>query len=631
MKREILEGIIQGHENGYAFLIPTDPLKDDCFISHGDLRGAFHGDLVLAETTFGVGERTTARVLKIIKRGESKIVGTYFTCKSGGLVSADDRRFFCDVFVPFGKGLKAKSGDKVVCKILSYPKKRNPEGIITEIFGKQLELKAELKSIMYAYKLPQKFDKKVIDEAETVSGEPFTSKNRTDFTKDLVITIDGENAKDFDDAVSIEKRGEDYILGVHIADVSHFVKAGSALDKEAFERGTSVYFPEQVIPMLPESLSNGVCSLKEGEKRYTLSCVMTIDKKGIVKDYKILQSVIKSSARMTYTAVQKILDGDKFERKKYKKIVPMIELCYELYEILVKKREKNGSIDLESSDCEISVDKDGNIKVEKAVRDNAHGIIEEFMILTNCTVAEFMYYAEMPFIYRIHGSPTEERLQNFYDFLSHLGINAKRNKEKVYSKDFQTILKNAEGKPYYSILNRVMLRTMQKARYSTEAEEHFGLSEKHYCHFTSPIRRYPDLAIHRIIKEFLSGNATEITEKYSEFCALAAARSSLTERNAETAERAVDDLYKIYYISGYEGEEFDGVISGVKEFGFFVELVSGIEGRVSVDTLKGRNYRYDEKAFTLSNGRNTFRLGDTVRIKVAGVNIIARRAEFVLV
>lgn len=631
MRREVIEGTICGHENGYAFLLPDDKTKEDFFIPHGDLRGAMHGDSVLAETTCGSGERTTARVLKVIKRGIDKVVGTYFTCKSGGFVSPDDRRYFCDVFVPFGKGLRARAGDKVVCKVLSYPKKKNPEGIITEIFGRQFEKNAELKSILFAYNLPQSFGKAAISEAKAVSKEPISFDGRKDFTGELIFTIDGEDAKDFDDAVSIKKVGENYVLGVHIADVSHFVKAGSALDSEAFERGTSVYFPEQVIPMLPEVLSNGVCSLKEGELRYTFSCVMTVNCKGVVENYEIFPSVIKSSARMTYTAVQKILDGDKKARDKYSHLVSAITLMDELTDILIEKRLKNGNIDLETADSIVTVDKNGKINVIKALQNKAQKIIEEFMILTNCTVAEFMYYAEKPFIYRIHEPPTEEKLDGFYEFLSLLGINAKRNREKVYPADFQKILKNAEDKPYYTVLNRVMLRSMQKARYSTEPKGHFGLGEKHYCHFTSPIRRYPDLAIHRIIKEFIALCDNGKDDEYSVFFANAAAYSSQKERNAENAERAVDDFYKILYISDFEGEEFDGIISGVKDFGLFVELACGIEGRVKVETLSGRAYRFNEKTYTLSNGKNTYRLGERVKIKVAGVNIITRCAEFIIV
>lgn len=626
--RDIVEGKIQGHEQGYAFLI-TESKKDDYFIPHGDLRGAMHGDMVLAETTDGVGYRTTARVLKILSRGISEIVGTYFTCKSGGFVSPDDRKYFCDVFVPFGKGLRARSGDKVVCRILSYPKKKNPEGIVTKIFGRQFEKDAELKSILYNYKLPNKFEKPVLEEAENVCNEKFDKTGRKDFSEALVITIDGEDAKDFDDAISIEKIDDKYRLGVHIADVSHFVKQDSVLDKEAFLRGTSVYFPEKVIPMLPESLSNGVCSLKEGELRYTLSCIMTVNSVGNVESYEITPSFIKSSARMTYTNVQKILDGDESVIKNYLKIVPLIKTFNELSDILIKKRDERGNVDLESTDSIILVDKKGEITVKPSASDKAHRIIEEFMILANCTVAEFMYYAEAPFIYRIHEEPTEERLTSFYEFVTLLGLSPKRRKDEVFPKDFQLILKSAEDKPYYSVLNRVMLRTMQKAKYSTEPLGHFGLSEKHYCHFTSPIRRYPDLCIHRIIKDLLNG-AINLEEKYSEFTSVAAERSSERERIAQDAERAVDDYYKLLYISDFEGEEFDGIISGVKEFGIFVELPCGVEGRIKTEDLPGKRYRYNEKGFVLSNGINKYKLGDKVKIIVAGINLAARKAEFLI-
>ncbi|MBQ9485609.1 MAG: RNB domain-containing ribonuclease [Clostridia bacterium] len=316
MKREIVQGKIQGHEQGYAFLIIDDENKKDYFIPHGELKGALHGDLVLAETTDGVGYRTTARVLKIISRGIDKIVGTYFTCKSGGFVAPDDGRFFVDIFVPFGKGVRAKSGDKVICRILSYPRRKNPEGIIVEILGRQFDKNAEIKSILFNYKLPDKFGKSVLEEAKTVCKEKFSKKGRKDFTDQLIMTIDGENAKDFDDAVSVKKLDDKFVLGVHIADVSHFVKAGSLLDTEALNRGTSIYFPENVIPMLPEDLSNGVCSLQKGVLRYALSCVMVVNKKGIVENYEITPSVIKSSARMTYTVVQAILDGDAELRRK---------------------------------------------------------------------------------------------------------------------------------------------------------------------------------------------------------------------------------------------------------------------------------------------------------------------------
>lgn len=631
-KRETIQGKLQGNERGYAFLIADDGRKEDYFIPHSDLRGAMHGDFVLAETTDGSGERTTARVLKITERGISELVGTYFTCKSGGFVTPDDRKYFCDIFIPFGKGLRAKSGDKVVCKILSYPKKQNPEGIITKVLGRQFNKQAELKSILFTYKLSERFPNDVYAELKSGLEEVKESDliGREDFRNLTTFTIDGEDARDFDDAISIQKiNGDKYILGVHIADVSHYVKEGSAVDKVALERATSVYFPEQVIPMLPEKLCNDLCSLREGVDRLTLSCVMTINKKGEVVDYKITPSVIRSNARLTYNIVQKMIDGDKKALQKYNHLVDDINAVNELSDILIARREKEGSIDLDVKESAIYVNKNGEIEVVSAPRDKAHRIIEEFMILANVTVAEYMFYLDKPFIYRIHEKPSEERLENFYAFLRSLGINAKHNRDEIYSKDFQLILNGAEGTPYFTIINRVMLRSMQKAKYSPDDVGHFGLSKSHYCHFTSPIRRYPDLMIHRIIKDFLSGK--DVVEIYSDKVSGIAKQSSEKERNAIEAERAVDDYYKILYISNYVGEEFDGVVSGVTGFGLFVELENGIEGIVKLETIGSkRKIEYDQKKFTLSDGKTTCKLGQKVKIKVVGVNLGERRAEFIL-
>lgn len=630
MKREIIQGRIQGNERGYGFLIPTDG-KCDYFIPHGELKGAMHGDIVLAETTDGTGERTTARVLKILERGVSELVGTYFTCKNGGFVTPDDGKYFTDVFIPFGKGLRAKAGDKVVCRILSYPKKQKPEGVVSKIFGRQFNKEAELKSILFNYKLPQKFPSDVIKEAEAFPDkiEKEDYKGRKDYRKTLTVTIDGETARDFDDAVSVVKKGKRYILGVHIADVSHYVKSGNPLDVEAFERGTSVYFPEKVIPMLPDRLCNGLCSLKEGEDRLTLSCVMTIDKDGKVVDTEITPSVIKSKKRMTYTVVQKVLDGDKNAQKAYKPYVKTLFLMRELADILQKKRSENGSVDLDVKDSAITVE-NGEITVKAAEKDSAHGLIEEFMIAANVAVAEYFYYLDLPFIYRVHGKPAEDRLERFYAFLDGLGVKYKRKRDEVFPKDFQTVLKNAENKPEYPLINRVMLRTMQKAAYSAEAAGHFGLAEKHYCHFTSPIRRYPDLVVHRIIKDFIANGTDGLQEKYAAFAESAAVQSSIKEKNAEEAERAVDDYYKLLYIENYEGEDFDGIISGVLPSGLFVELENGVEGFVKAETLGGGRYVCDRNAYTLSNGKKTYKLGQRVKITVAGVNIVDKKAEFTL-
>ncbi len=630
MEREILKGKLQGNERGYAFLL-TEEGGEDYFIAHGDLKGAMHGDSVICEKTRG-GERTAARVLKITERGIKQLVGTYFSCKGGGFVRPDDGRYFTDIFVPFGKGVRAKAGDKVVCRILSYPPRRNPEGIVCKILGRQFERKAELRSILYGYDLKEEFSMSAAEEAAGFSDRISETdlKGREDFRNITAVTIDGADARDFDDAVSVEKNDKGYVLGVHIADVSHYVKSDSALDYEAFERGTSVYFPEKVIPMLPERLCNDLCSLKEGKDRLTLSCVTEIGFDGKVCACRIVPSVIRSAARLTYEEVQKIFDGDEEAAKKRAALTENLFLMKELAELLAGVRDKNGSIDLDVKESAIYVDKKGNIEIRPAPRDMARRLIEEFMIIANCTVAEYMYYLSVPFIYRIHERPTEEKLENFYAFLDGIGISARHKKDEIYPMDFRNILKKSEDSDVFFLVNRVMLRSMQKAIYSPRAEGHFGLGVKHYCHFTSPIRRYPDLAIHRIIKDVLLNGTDAIAEKYSDFVDYASKQSSEREKNAEAAERAVDDFYKILYIGNYEGEEFDGVISGVANFGLFVELENGVEGLVKSETLKGRRYRYDQTRYTLSDGRKTYRLGEKVRIKVAGVNIVDRRAEFVL-
>ncbi len=632
-KRQIIEGKLQGNERGYAFLIPFEEGKEDYFIPHSDLKGAMHGDTVMCETTNGEGTRTTARVLKILERGINELVGTFFTCKNGGFVLPDERKYYNDIFIPFGKGLRAKSGDKVVCKMLFYPKKQNPEGIITKILGRQFEKQAELKSMLYEYKLPEQFKADVLLEAESVAV-PITDndlKGRKDYRNLLTFTIDGEDAKDFDDAVSIEKlKGGKYRLGVHIADVSHYVKPFGKIDKEAYERATSVYFSESVIPMLPERLCNDVCSLKENVDRLTISCVITVDKKGKVVDYEISPSVIKSSARLTYNQVQAIIDGNEEVINKYKEQSKSIAIMNELADILIIKRDENGSIDLDVKESTILVSKKGDINVVATKRNKSHRIIEEFMILANVCVAEYAFYLDCPFVYRIHEKPSEERLVNFYAFLNGLGIQARRRKDEIYSKDFQSILKNAEYTPAFTLINRVMLRSMQKAKYSPTDKGHFGLSLSHYCHFTSPIRRYPDLVVHRILKDVLMGTEN-LDAKYSNFVANASAQSSEKEKNAAEAERAVDDYYKLLYISGFIGEEFDAIISGVTNFALFAELSNGIEGIIKIETIGSRKKLvFDDKSYSLSDGKTSFKLGQKVKIKVVGVNLGDRRAEFTL-
>lgn len=632
MKRQIIEGVIQGNERGYGFLIPTDPLIEDFFVSHGDLKGAMHKDLVLAEATYGKGERTTARVLKILERGLTEVVGTYFSSRHGGFVTPDDNKYFCDVFVPFGKGLRAKSGDKVVCKITAYPHRQNPEGLIKEVIGRQFNKKAELVSIIRTYGLEENFSKKIINSTSFIEQpNEIDFLDRKDFTDLVTVTIDGDDSRDFDDAVSLSKNVDgSFVLGVHIADVSHYVKQGSEIDFEALKRGTSVYFPESVIPMLPEKLCNDVCSLKEGVVRLTLSCVITIDKDGKVIDAKIFKSYIKSRARLTYNNVQKLIDGDHDLPEKYFAVKDLIMLMNELAEVLISAREKNGYIDLDVKESAIQVDAKGNIIVGVTPRDRAHRIIEEFMILANVCVAKKMSNADIPCLYRIHDKPDAEKYSEFLTFLNGVGVKAKL-KEDVTTKDYQEILESAKDNSAYNVINRVMLRSMQKAKYSPDCKGHFGLGEAFYCHFTSPIRRYPDLFVHRVLKDYLTEGEKFVYKKYGYQTDGVAKHSSDTERNAMEAERAVDDYYKTLYMSNFVGETFDGVISGVTAFGLFVELGNGIEGLCRIETLQGRSYKLDAKNYILSNGKNSYKIGQNVKIQVAGVNLGERRAQFILV
>lgn len=625
-----VKGTLVGNERGFAFLVPDDG-GEDFFISHQDLEGAMHGDTVIAVIKEKTERRTTAKVVKILERGIKQIIGTFSKVKSGGFVIPDDKKYFTDVYVPYHLSKKAKTGDKVVCDVLFYPRGTNPEGEIAEVLGRQFDRFTEVKAIAITNKIEIPFNKKVIDEANSVAI-PLTKKDligRRDLRDELTVTIDGEDAKDFDDAISVKHLDNgDYLLGVHIADVSHYVKKDSILDASAFSRGTSVYFPETVIPMLPESLCNGMCSLLPNEDRLTLSCVMRINSDGIVLDNEIFPSVIKSKSRLTYTAVFDFLSG-KTDNIGSDDIGNMLKDASNLADILSKKREARGSIDLDVKEAKISV-KFNHVEVSPLDRNKAHKLIEEFMILANETVAEYAYYLDIPFLYRIHEKPSEDKMSLLMEFLKGLGRPQKWHTDNVYPKDFQTLLNKLKGEddPTFPLINRVMLRSMQKAKYSDDNVGHFGLSSKCYCHFTSPIRRYPDLVVHRILKSFFKGE--DVSLKYADFVKKACAHSGEKERSAELAERAVDDYYKMLYISDYIGYEFNGIVSGVQPIGIFVELPSTVEGLVKIDTMLGKNFSYDDKNFILFNNKRSYKLGQPVEIVVVGVDLAHRRAEFML-
>lgn len=559
-----IKGVIRGNERGFAFVTGED--GNDYFIPHKRLNGACHKDEVfIRKVESDRGSTDEAEVVKIVSRGILSTGGTYYKEKTFGFVRPDDKNYYNDIRVPFSLAGKAKTGDKVIVDIVSFPENDAPEGKIREILGKSGDLFVEENSVITSFGYTEKFPESVKSEVEKISQKVPDSAiiGRKNYTDRLIITIDGEDSRDYDDAVEVEMlKNGNYLLGVHIADVSEYVKPRSETDKEAYERTTSVYFPDRVIPMLPKELSNGICSLNENEVRLTLSCIIEIDKSGEIVGREIYKSVIKSKKRMTYTDVQAILDGNEEIVRKYREIVPMIKNMRSLQLVLTKKRSERGSIDLDVRDSHITV-KDETIDVEPQKNLDAYKIIEEFMVLCNEEIAEYLYYLELPCIYRVHEKPSTEKASDFIAFLNTLGIAVKWKPEDCRPSDFSAVLKKVDGEPIYPVVNKVMLRSMQKAKYSEQNLGHFGISSKCYCHFTSPIRRYPDLIVHRIVKASLDGDMTSLVENYSTFVAEAAMRSSVNERKADEAERAVDDIYKAAYMSGRVGMEYDAVISGV--------------------------------------------------------------------
>ena len=516
----LIKGTLTGNERGFAFLIPEnkDDYEKDFFIPHKNLHGALHGDTVLIERVYNPQSNDEGNVVKILERGYKTIVGTFRKDRRAGYLIPDEKRFSTDIYIPLSDCFNIPNGVKAVAKITSYPYGKSPGGEIIEILGEEDDFFAEELSIIRSYGLHEDFPERVEKEANRQQARGITEKDcigRTDFRDKSIVTIDGEDTRDIDDAISLEKDGEEYVLGVHIADVSHYVEYRSVLDIEAHERGTSVYFPDRVLPMLPRALSNGICSLNEGEDRLTLSCVMRVDQKGTVKSSEIVEGIIRSTHKMTYNEVTKILENDEEVCRKYADVTDMVHLFAELTHILQNMRNKKGNISLDVKEAKILLTNDNEIIIPDYERTFSYQIIEAFMVLANETVAEYMHAMEAPFIYRIHEKPLEEKAVSFRNFAQTLGLKARFSADDVKPYDYQNLLRSAEGLPVYSVLNRVMLRSMQKARYSPENVGHFGLASSCYCHFTSPIRRYPDLCIHRIIKEIINGGYGEAIDKYS--------------------------------------------------------------------------------------------------------------------
>lgn len=638
----LITGKLQVHKKGFGFLIPENEGENDVFIPSSCMNGAMNGDRILVQITRDDlnGKKREGEVAEILERANTKVIGVYEESRNFGFVVPEDTRLTQDIFVSKKDSNGAKHGDVVIVKVVKWAdKRRSPEGVITEVLGKKGEKGLDILTIIKKHGLPEEFPEKVLKYAEGISEEidPAEIARRRDIRDLRMVTIDGEDAKDLDDAVSIERLANgNYRLGVHIADVSHYVREKNPLDKEALKRATSVYLIDRVIPMLPKKLSNGICSLNPNVDRLTLSCFMEIDHKGKVLAHEIDETVIKTNERMTYTDVTKILEGKADEEllKKYDYLIEDFKTMEELCLILREKRRKRGAIDFDFEESKIVLNELGRpIDIKPYERAIANRIIEEFMLVCNETIAENMYWQNLPFVYRVHEEPDDEKLQRFRDFIYNLGYTIKFSQE-IHPRALQEILEKVQGKPEETVVSTLLLRSMMQARYSPECAGHFGLAAQYYCHFTSPIRRYPDLQIHRIIKENLNG---KINDKRRERLAVivdeAAKQSSEMERLAEDAEREVDDLKKAEYMMDRIGEEYDGIISSVTSFGIFVELSNTIEGLVHITDLDDDYYVYDEAHLMLIGERtkNIYRLGDAVKVRCSRVDIDNREIFFDIV
>ena len=632
-----LIGTFTAHARGFGF-VSIEGEEEDIFIPESQVHGAFHMDTVqVAVTSENSGKRREGTITKIISRGTTRIVCTYEKSKTFGFAVPDNPKFGSDIFIPQERSKGAVSGHKVVVEITDYGKEgRKPEGKVVEIIGHINDPGTDIMSIVKAYDLPVEFSEKIMHQVENVSNEVSTADmaGRMDFRDWQTVTIDGEDAKDLDDAITLTKEGDNYKLGVHIADVSNYVQEHSALDVEALSRGTSVYLVDRVIPMLPHKLSNGICSLNAGENRLTLSCVMTIDTKGNVIDHTIAESVIKVDRRMSYTSVKKILeDHDENEIGEYEELVPMFELMQELAAILRKKRMKRGSIDFDFPETKIVLDDKGKpVEIKPYERNVATKIIEDFMLLANETVAEEYFWREVPFLYRTHEVPDEEKIKKLSTFINNFGYHIHVHDE-VKPKEIQKLLSQVEGTPEEALISRLTLRSMCQAKYTTENTGHFGLAAKYYTHFTSPIRRYPDLQIHRIIKENLRGRLNENRiEHYDKILPEVAKQCSDRERLAEETEREVVKMKKAEYMRMHIGEEYEGVISGVTKWGIYVELPNTVEGLVHVVDLRDDHYNFIEQTYEMvgEHTGKTYKLGEKVRVRVSDADKLLRTINFEL-
>lgn len=633
-----LVGIFSGHPRGFGF-VTIEGREEDVFIPADGTNGALHGDRVqIVIDQEGKSRRAEGTVVKILTHANETLVGTYEKAKGYGFVIPDNQKIGKDIFIPQGCDKGAVTGHKVMVKIKDFggKKGKKPEGTITEILGHINDPGVDILSIVRAYGLPEEFPKAVMEGLKNVPDEVERGEmaGRKDLRSLMTVTIDGEEAKDLDDAISIERAGDGYRLGVHIADVSHYVKEYTALDEEALKRGTSVYLTDRVIPMLPHRLSNGICSLNEGEDRLTLSCLMDIDSQGNVVGHEIAETIIQSDRRMTYTAVNAIVtDHDPEITAQYAEYADMFLLMKELADILRKNHHARGSIDFDFPESKIVLDEKGKpIEIKPYERNAATRIIEDFMLLANETVAEDYFWQEIPFLYRTHEKPDEDRMKRLGTFINNFGYILRMPNGQVYPKEIQKLLDKVEGTPEEMLISRLTLRSMKQAKYTTVNTGHFGLSARYYTHFTSPIRRYPDLQIHRIIKESLHGGLTgKRVSHYERILPQVAVQTSALERRADEAERETDKLKKVQFMEPFIGQEFEGVISGVTAWGFYVELPNTVEGLVHISELRDDYYVFVEERYELSGEMTgkTYKLGQTIRVQMTGCDRFAKTIDFI--
>ena len=630
-------GTFLPHPKGFGF-VEAEGMEEDIFIPEEYTGNAFCQDMVQVVLIPGKnGKRREGRITAILSHTISEVVGTYEKSKNFGFVVPDNPKILQDIFVPIEDSRGAVNGHKVIVQITQYGSaRRKPEGKIAKIIGHINDPGTDVLSVVYARELPFEFPEKVLNQAERVRDEVSEADmaGRMDLRSVPMVTIDGEDAKDLDDAVSLSREGAIWHLGVHIADVSNYVQENSALDWEAKKRGTSVYLVDRVIPMLPHRLSNGICSLNEGCDRLALSCLMDIDEKGNVTGSQIVESVICVDRRMTYTSVKKILeDRDEIEREKYQELVPMFEEMQKLAGILREKRRKRGSIDFDFPETKMILDKRGKpVDIKPYDRNVATKIIEDFMLIANETVAQEYFWRELPFVYRTHDTPDPEKIQALAEFIRNFGYGLKGVQDEIHPKELQKLLARIADSPEEMLISRLTLRSMKQARYSTECTGHFGLAAKYYCHFTSPIRRYPDLQIHRIIKENLRGRMNpERIAHYEEILPEVAEHSSKTERRADEAERETEKMKKAEYMQEHIGEIYEGVISGITSWGMYVELPSTVEGLIHVSNLYDDRYYYQEESHEMVgvDTGTVYKLGQSIQVRVLGADKQTRTIDFV--